>query len=90
MVQRIGDLVQLNIRSAAGESNLVHRCGSGFTLGNAKTYVSIQADVELEMMFLNFGIFRTQIESFNEEYEEEEKIDLGETMKVHYLGISGY
>lgn len=90
MMCRIGDLIQLNIRSAEGQSDLVHRCGSSFTLGDAKTYVSVQADVELEMMFLRFGIFQKQVERFNQEYEEDKKIDLGETMRVHYLGISGY
>ena len=50
----------------------------------------MQADVELEMMFLRFGIFQKQIERFNQEYEEDKKINLGETMRVHYLGISGY
>ena len=90
MIQRIGDLIQLNISTAGETSQLRHRVGSEFAMDKAKTYVSVSADVKLEMMFLRFGIFRRQVDIFNEEYEEEDRIDLGETMKIHYLGIAGY
>lgn len=90
MINRIAGLIETNIASAGEGSELHHRAGSGFTMKNAKTYISVSADVELEMMFLRLGIFQRQVESFNEEYEEDRKINLGDTIRVHYLGISGY
>lgn len=90
MIGRIGTLIQTNISSAGNGSDLKHRQGEKFTMGDARTYVSIDANVDLEMMFLRLGIFQRQVESFNEDLEEDRRVDLGETMKIHYLGIAGY
>ena len=56
----------------------------------AKTYISVDAIVDLDMMFLNLGIFQKQIESYNRELAEDQQIDLDSTLQVHYIGISGY
>ncbi len=90
MIRRIGDLIQLNISSAREGSDLAHRCGEGFSMAEAKTYLSVEADVSLEMMFLRLGILRRQMDAFGEAYGGENRADPGDVMRVHYLGISGY
>lgn len=90
MICRIGDLIQYNIANAKSGSALQSKAGNKFTMSNAKTYVSIDAAVDLDMMFLNLGIFQKQIESYNAELSEEQQIDLDSGLQVHYIGISGY
>lgn len=90
MVSRIADIIQLNIQSAGESSDIYHPVNTEFTMANAKTYVSVTANVDLELMFLKFGIFQKQVEQYNEELEESEKMDLGSTFNIHYVGISGY
>lgn len=90
MICRIGDLIQYNIAKAGEGSDLQSKAGNKFTMAEAKTYISIDAAVDLDMMFLNLGIFQRQIESYNEELAEDQQINLDSTMQVHYIGISGY
>lgn len=95
MILRIGDLIQYNISKADANSDLYYKKFAGqkdksFTMQNAKTYISIDATVNLDMMFLNLGIFQRQIESYNEELAQDQQIDLDSALKVHYIGISGY
>lgn len=90
MIRRIGDLIEWNISSAKEGSELAHRCGSQFSMEQAKTYISIKASVKLEMMFLNLGIFRRQMDDFGREYQDGNWTDPGNGMRVEYLGISGY
>lgn len=90
LLKRTGDLIQLNITGAKGDSQLVHRKGADFRLKNARTYVSLNADVELELMFLNFGIFQRQVEEYNKELDEGSRMDLGSAFTIHYIGLSGY
>lgn len=90
MICRIGDLIQYNIANAKNGSALQSKAGNKFTMSNAKTYVSIDAAVDLDMMFLNLGIFQKQIESYNAELSEDQQIDLDSGLQVHYIGISGY
>lgn len=90
MICRMGDLIQINIANASKDSELYHRSGKKFQLSKAMTYVSLETNVELDMTFLNLGIFQNQVEAFNEDLEDDEQIDLGSKMKIHYLGLSGY
>lgn len=90
MIRRIGDLIQYNIANAKEGSDLWHKKKIEFTMFDAKTYISVDAVVDLDMMFLNLGIFQRQIESYNEELAEERQIDLDSTLQVHYIGIAGY
>ena len=90
MICRIGDLIQYNISKAGADSALRSKAGDKFTMQEAKTYISVDAIVDLDMMFLNLGIFQKQIESYNRELAEDQQIDLDSTLQVHYIGISGY
>lgn len=90
MLARTADLIQLNIAAAGESSDLYHRMGNQFKMSEAKTYVSIEANVELDMMFLNLGVLQKQVESWNTEHEDGTQVDLEEGLNIHYLGISGY
>lgn len=90
MMARVADVIQCNIANAGEGSALQHEKGADFKMANARTYVSVEADVDLNMMFLNLGVFQKQVEAYNEELAEDEKIDLGSTLQIHYVGIAGY
>ncbi|MDL2301873.1 DUF5702 domain-containing protein [Lachnospiraceae bacterium OttesenSCG-928-D06] len=90
LLERTADMIQLNIALAKEKSDLYHKRGSEFRMANARTYVSLSADVKLDLMFLNIGIFQRQVDAYNEELIEEDRMDLNSNLNIRYIGISGY
>jgi hypothetical protein len=87
-ILRTGDLIQENIQTAsqASEGSYTHKKGKDFKLSNAYTYVSLDAEVKLDMLFLNMDFF-TQI---LDDGETDVEGDLESTATIHYKGLSGY
>jgi hypothetical protein len=46
---------------------MAHCAGEDFDLNKAYSYVKIKADVKVNMLFMNMGIFASYIDSVNED-----------------------
>lgn len=89
---RTADMIQLNLQNATGtpdkEGQVVfqHQKGKEFTLGEAKTYVSVQGSVKLDMLFLDMDFFNNLL--------KEDGADMGQQMDavstIQYKGVAGY
>lgn len=90
MLKRTADLIQANISKAEEGSDLFREGSASFTMNQARTYLSIDARVDLKLMFLNLGVFQKQIDAYNEELPDDRKMDTSSTLTVNYIGIAGY
>ncbi len=91
ILSRTGDVIQMNICNAKDKSNLIHNKGEEFRLSNAKTYVSVKANVQTDMLFLNMGLFQDQITNYGGVVEsEEEGFGLSQMTTLQYTGLFGY
>ena len=81
ILKRTADVIQLNIRHAG-----IHKKAADFKMKNAYTYVSIRADVELEMFFMDMDFF-TRLLSDD---ETEKTNDVKKFSTITYKGILGY
>ncbi len=92
ILARTADMIQLNMQNATGtpdiEGQLVfkHQKGSSFTLKEAKTYVSVEADVSLDMLLLDMEFFNRMLGDDSVTVQSE--MDAGTTL--HYKGVAGY
>lgn len=88
VVSRIADIIELNIQYASGneESNFKHQKGSDFKMKNAKTYVSIHTETELDMLFMNMDFFTSILE--NDETKVSGQFTPAAT--IEYNGLFGY
>lgn len=78
-INRIGDLIALNIKTAGDESDLKHKAGKSFSLAEAYTYCSMNATVTLKTMFLDYPLIT-------------KTMGVGDVsgFEVKYLGVQGY
>lgn len=89
---RTADIIQLNIQNATGKPDqdgqtlFVHKQGKDFRMSEAKTYVTVQGSVKLDMLFLDMDFFNRLL--------VEEGTDIGEEVRavstIPYKGIAGY
>ena len=96
---RTADVIQMNFQSLTeGSSSYTHKAntdGSKFLMDKAYTYISISADVNLEMFFMDMSLFRDQVAKDpgeeSAEYEES-AVTQGEdgSTKLTYKGLLGY
>lgn len=76
---RTADIIQLNIQNATGESDqagqtlFVHKQGSDFRMAEAKTYVTVQGSVKLDMLFLDMDFFNRLLVEEGTDIEEQVK-----------------
>lgn len=92
---RTSDVIQMNIQSAGEDADFQHKANAGegsFLMSKAYTYISISATADLDMFFMDFGIFADQVaddtgtgESQNGEADEETS-----GTKITYKGFLGY
>lgn len=57
VLARIGDVIQLNINEALGDSGYSHPSKGNFLMSEAYTYVQIDAKVKLKTMFISLPFF---------------------------------
>lgn len=88
VVARIADLVELNIQHASGieDSNYKHKKGTEFKMKDATTYVSIHAETELDMLFMNMDFFTSLLE----DDETEVSGQFTPAATIEYNGLFGY
>ena len=98
VLARTADVIQMNFQSLGESSSYQHKANTDsgkFSMNNAYTYVSITADVNLEMFFMDMSIFRDQVaKSPEEESAETEESALTQekdgSTKLTYKGLLGY
>ncbi len=58
-IARIADMIEVNIQHAdtSKGAKYSHKKGTAFNIKDAKTYVSIHAETELDMLFMNMDFF---------------------------------
>lgn len=90
---RTGDLIQLNIQHANGSGTqsggkkfYSHKAKENFMMSKACTYVSVKADVKLNMLFINMDFFQRSLDGSKTEIEGQ--WTSAATMK--YRGLNGY
>lgn len=85
---RTADVIQMNIQYAAvtegGE--FVHQKKGDFLMSNANTYIYLHAKVNLNMLFMNLGLFSNVVSEDGTEVEGE----LSPHAEIVYNGILGY
>lgn len=98
VLMRTSDLIQMNFQKAGDGSDLKHPVGSEFKMSKANTYISVTATADLDMFFMDMGLFADMLEtgetavesspdgvSGTEPAEEEKK-----GTQLTYKGLLGY
>lgn len=92
ILSRTADLIQLNMRYATGvkdrEEQLVftHSRKDSFTMAEAKTYVTVQGSVRVDMLFLDLDFFNRLLVQEGTDIREQ----VGAVATIPYNGIAGY
>lgn len=60
---RTADLVQMNLQKAGDGSDFKHPGGENFRMSKANTYISVTATADLDMFFMDMGIFASLLET---------------------------
>ena len=98
IMKRVGNLIAENIRNAPEGSMMAHSAGEDFDLNKAYSYVKIKADVKVNMLFMNMGIFASYIDSVNEDItiaagasgDTPAIIDTDGALTLTYNSVAGY
>lgn len=94
ILRRTADVIQLNISNAQEGSDLFHKSGNSFSLNQAYTYVTLNAQLDLHMLFLKMDLFSNQVDVFNSQLSQEypgfEEMDVNNSSSLQYIGIMGY
>lgn len=96
-IARIADMVEINIQKASAEDatglqdikggTLKHNKGSAFKMTDAKTYIAINANVKLDMLFMNMDLFANMV---SDETDTEVSGQLTPAATIEYNGLYGY
>jgi len=81
---RTADMIQYNIQNAGESADYQHKKGSKFKMASAMTYVSLEADAQLDMFFLDLDLFANFLQG--EENEDNKEA----ASAIHYKGLLGY
>ena len=99
---RTADVLQKNVQHAATAGDFKHSAQteeSKFLMSKAYTYISISATADLDMFFMDFDIFSSQVEEApqentagaeNSEGETEATEKDGSGTTINYKGLLGY
>lgn len=58
---RTADVIQMNLQNAGDNADFSHNSGSEFLMSNAYTYLSITAETELDMFFMDMDLFKNVV-----------------------------
>lgn len=58
---RTADVIQMNLQNAGTNAEFSHNAGNGFQMSNAYTYISITAETELDMFFMDLDLFKDYV-----------------------------
>jgi len=90
---RTADVIQMNLQTAGENADYQHKANtedSSFLMSKAYTYISISATADLDMFFMDFGIFADQVadDTGNTEATGDDEETSG--TKITYKGLLGY
>lgn len=87
-MRRLADLIEYNVKNADSSkgASYTHIKGADFSMKNAYTYVNINAEAKLKMLFLNMDFFNSMFAG--EGVSVEEQLSKGATIK--YSNFYGY
>lgn len=92
VLSRMADVIQLNIQNAktADGASYQHKLtgmdNKAFKMEDAKTYISINANVKLNMLFMNMDFFTRVFDDNDTEVEGQ----LTPAAEIKYKGLYGY
>lgn len=91
---RTSDVIQMNLQSAGEGADFQHKANAGegsFLMSKAYTYISISATADLDMFFMDFGIFANQVADDNADAENgTDTTEETNGTKITYKGLLGY
>ena len=88
ILTRTADVIQLNVQNAdtTNTAQFTHKKGGAFKMSEAYTYLSMEAEVDLDYLLMDIGFFNRFL------IDESGTLDssINEGSKIKYKGISGY
>ena len=88
---RTADLIQFNITHAGKDASYAHSKGKDFRMKNACTYISINAQADLDMFFMDMGLFAAMVEDDPLEGQTGTVVEQdGTKTTIKYKGLLGY
>lgn len=93
ILARTADMIQLNIQNATTANGALFQheltgTDTPFTMSNARTYISVHADVKLDMLFLNMDFFTRLFTE--EDGGGTSTVDVTPAASMSYNGFLGY
>lgn len=90
---RTADVIQMNLQTAGENADYQHKANTedgSFLMSKSYTYISISATADLDMFFMDFGIFADQVadDTGNTEATGDDEETSG--TKIKYKGLLGY
>lgn len=92
VLERISDLIQLNMQNATGQADqegqlvFCHSQKDTFTMAEARTYVTVQGSVRVDMLFLDMDFFNRLLVEEGTDIQEQ----VSSVATIPYNGIAGY
>ncbi len=85
VLKRTADIIQLNISKAGDGAEFKHSKGGAFTMKNAKTYVTVVAEGDLDMFFMDLDLFANMVTT------DDTGGETGNSgSHIYYRGVLGY
>ncbi len=85
MLLRMADMIELNIQNAAGPE-FQHKKRASFEMSEAFTYVKLDAEVEMDMLFFHSDLFNSIVDDSVVTVDQQ----ISTMSKIKYSGIYGY
>ena len=88
ILSRTADIIQMNIQNASTSAGaeFQHKKSTGFKMTEAKTYISMEGSVKLDMLFLNMDFFANVMSDGQTQVEGQ----LTPAATIKYKGLYGY
>ena len=89
---RTDDIIQLNMQNASGvkdkddQNVFKHMKGEEFVMSEARTYVSVEGSVKIDLLLLDMDFFSRIL--IDDDMTQTEQMDTAST--IEYKGIAGY
>ncbi len=90
---RTSDVIQMNIQTAGEGADYQHKANTedgSFLMSKAYTYISISATTDLDMFFMDLGIFADQVADDATDLENGEDKEETDGTQITYKGLLGY
>lgn len=86
ILERVADVIQLNLKNTDSDAEYTHKNKESFLMTKAYTYVTINAEVSLDMLFIDMDFFRNVVSDSDTTVES----DFDSSATIKYKGLLGY